>query len=82
MGYYGNRYSTIGHGISWFFYAHYNVTPLIFKKFMVALSPFPYFVDLAADTESSSLHVIIRCVVSSSTSHDDPSPLTVYAENP
>ena len=49
---------------------------------MVALSNFPYTTDSAAKNEASSLHVIMRCVMSFSTSHNDPPPPTAYAENP
>ena len=66
-----------------FLSARYNVTPPNPKEnAMVALSPFPYVTDFAADTKGLSLHIIMRCRMSSFTSHDKPSPLTVYAANP
>ena len=49
---------------------------------MVDLSPFPYVTYLDAAIEGSSVHVIMKCVMSFSTSHGKPSPLTAYVANP
>ena len=43
---------------------------------------FPYVTYLTEYTEGSSLHIIMRCVTIFSTSHEDTSTLTVYAEKP
>lgn len=38
--------------------------------------------DLSADTEGFSSHIIMWCMEIFSTLHDDPSTLTKYSENP
>ena len=66
-----------------FLCAHYNVTPspqpfnnvLVFWFFL-------YIIDLAAETEGLSLHFMMRCLMSSSTSYDNPYPQTVYVIKP
>ena len=47
-----------------------------------ALRTSPYATDLDAATEASSSHVTTKCVTSSYTLFDEPSPLTVYVVNP
>ena len=62
--------------------ARYNVNPPPTKEnTMVSISHFTYIMELSTETEGSSLHVIMRCVMSSSTLHDELSPITVYKEN-
>ena len=45
---------------------------------MVALIIFPYVINLAADTEGLSSYVIMRCMTSSSMSHENPNTLNMY----
>ena len=59
----------------------YDVSLPKLKNMMVALGPFLYIIDLSADMVGSLLHAIMRCRTISSTSHNEPSPLTVYAVN-
>ena len=53
--------------------------PLYLKNAMAALITSLFITYLAESTEESSLHVIMKCVVISSTLINEPSPLTVYA---
>ena len=48
---------------------------------MVATSPFTYVTDLSEYTEGSSSHVIMRCGMSFSTSHNETYTLPEYAAN-
>ena len=43
---------------------------------MIALIPSPFFMDLSAETEGLSLHVIMKCATIFSTLHDKPSHVT------
>ena len=83
-GYYGNRYSTSSYRILSFLCAHYDVTPPLTSKTNMtdALSNYPYITDSDTDTEYSSLHVTMKCGMSSSTSLKNPSPLTSYVTKP
>ena len=54
----------------------------LYKKSMIALSPFLYVIDLASYMEDSSLHVIKNCVFRFSILHDNNSPITKYTVNP
>ena len=49
---------------------------------MVVLIPFTYVTELAADTEVSSLHVLMRYGTIYYTSHGETSTLIVYTVNP
>ena len=47
-----------------------------------ALCPSQYITDLYAETEASSLHITIKCVMISCAFPGEPSPLTSYAASP
>ena len=48
---------------------------------MATIHPYPYATYLSAATEASSSHITTKCMMRSCTTHDEPSPLPVYAEN-
>ena len=59
------------------------MSPLKLKKNVIAAaSTFLYVNDLAAATEDSSLHVIMKFVMISSNFLGEPHPLTLYTANP
>ena len=49
---------------------------------MSPLCPYPYVTDLDASTEALSSHNTTKCMTSSCTLLDEPSPLTVCAAKP
>ena len=56
--------------------------PKLKKNEMVAHIPLQYVTKLVAETEESSLQIIMKCVTIFSTSHDESSPTTEYASKP
>ena len=61
----------------------YEFTPPNLQNNLTAyVCPSLYATDLAAATEASSLHIIMKCVTSSYNSLDDPLHLPAYADNP
>ena len=53
----------------------------LLKIVTVFLGPSPYIIDLAESTEELSSHVTMKYVARSSTSTDEPYPITAHTEN-